>query len=736
MKTEDLQRRCSEINSLIDANRLSDALTRLRAFAEGLMAYEISDAIDRVADTYRYMLVYARRGVADPQRPAMYASIVEQIRHLLDRLTDKALSSQTPTLYYNVKRYEQMQAGDTVASLLEQYRDRLSGASLFTTAGMTAGDDVQTARGLEACEKRLFNRVWTAMPLSDADMTALSSALGDPVIPSHTRRLLMSALSMGLLQYYDSRRLTLLLEAYAADTGDEGLAMTALAGALIGMFKHNRRVTASQDIARRIAVLRDTTPWSEDVRMMFLEFIRTRDTERIDKTFREDIIPKISKITPDLKRSFSNIDPENIDPDNDINPEWAELLEKSGINERLRELSEMQEQGSDVMMGTFAMMKTFPFFNDISNWFLPFHTGHSEYMALDEDMRDMLTTFCDGMRLCDSDRYSLMLSMSSMSGKQRGMFSHLQNMTGDAREMLEQARDMMTGTPADVRRRAANHYVRDLYRFFKLFRRKGEFADPFDNRLNLLTVGCLREDFSDIGTVRIVAEFYFKHRQWSDALAVMKRLESDGEISAPLFQKMGYCCQQSGDEAAALEYYRRAELLDADSPWLMKRMARCCRALGDHKEATLYYTRLDSMQPDDFGTTMALGTLALESGDCATALKYLHKAEFINERSTKPWRPIAWAALISGDFDKADSYYRRIMDDNPDSTDILNMGHLQLIRGDVAGALERYHTAASIDGKGAERLIKLIRADVPELRRLGVPDDLITLLPDLVTLHD
>ena len=31
------------------------------------------------------------------------------------------------------------------------------------------------------------------------------------------------------------------------------------------------------------------------------------------------------------------------------------------------------------MMGTFAHLKSFPFFNEPANWFLPFHADYSEF---------------------------------------------------------------------------------------------------------------------------------------------------------------------------------------------------------------------------------------------------------------------------------------------------------------------------------------------------------------------
>ena len=44
---------------------------------------------------------------------------------------------------------------------------------------------------------------------------------------------------------------------------------------------------------------------------------------------------------------------------------------------KLQEFTDLQMEGSDVLMGTFSMLKHFDFFRDEENWFLPFAEGTS-----------------------------------------------------------------------------------------------------------------------------------------------------------------------------------------------------------------------------------------------------------------------------------------------------------------------------------------------------------------------
>src|SRR6056297_1969714 len=58
----------------------------------------------------------------------------------------------------------------------------------------------------------------------------------------------------------------------------------------------------------------------------------------------------------------------------DKNPEWERVFQDTpGLYDKMEEFSNLQMEGSDVFLSAFAMLKRFPFFNEINNWFLPFY---------------------------------------------------------------------------------------------------------------------------------------------------------------------------------------------------------------------------------------------------------------------------------------------------------------------------------------------------------------------------
>ena len=96
-----------------------------------------------------------------------------------------------------------------------------------------------------------------------------------------------------------------------------------------------------------------------------------------NRKMQNELIPEMLKLRPDISKKINNstamIDMSSLEE----NPEWEELLNKSGITDKIKELSQLQEEGSDVFMSTFSHLKSFPFFSDSANWFLPFSLEHS-----------------------------------------------------------------------------------------------------------------------------------------------------------------------------------------------------------------------------------------------------------------------------------------------------------------------------------------------------------------------
>ncbi len=719
------------IDRCLEERRLRDAFVQLRALAGLASDWRITDEIDRLEQTYTMMLEYASKGHADPGRDDLYASIVAQLRTLADRACYRIERRDSPRLYYSTLRYEAMQRGDTLSALIRQYTEMADSQSAFNAIlGDGTTDKKADARGREALARRIFMRLWVTFPLSDDAVATLADALQSPALSDDFKSLLVSSLLMGLLEHYDEKRLTLLLDLYAS-TPSVRLSMQALAAALMAMYVGRKSVDASR-LKSRIAALRNTTSWSDDVRKVFMQFIRSRDTERVSHTINDELLPRLKNLRPDLKKLDMNMDMSTIDDLQDMlsdNPEWNDMLRDSGVADKLKELMKMQEEGADVMMPTFAQLKTFPFFHEMANWFMPFRADHSSITdALGKEASKVSSLIAAAPFLCDGDKYSFCLALAVAPEAQRRMM--LSQIDAGMLSQLEMQQATLGADGDEAMRDAmAGKYVQGLYRFFKLFRRKGEFADPFARPLNLLALPLLDADLHSADTLSVVGEFYFQRGYYEDAARVLEMVADKVVPDAAVYQKLGYSYQQIGKLEDALQAYSQAELLNADSLWTRRRLAAVCRLLGRTGEALEHFRRVEQERPDDASVALNIGHCLMELDRPKEALNYFFKAEFMGKKPERAIRPLAWALLLSGDTTRSREYFSRLIQTGAiTSADYLHAGYAALVAGDMSEAISMFGLSADADGGDFEAWLTKYRAGLSELYSLGLDP----LLPPLI----
>lgn len=684
----------------------------LQRNASGLGATALLSRIENMREAYSFMTRYALQGIDDPSRPDLYDDLTAAIRDTAAEISRARKIPDNPSLYFSTLRNQALDPEETIASLIQRYIDLTRQQADAAMFGEKEGNDAALPTGIDAQERRMFNRVWTTHPLSSDDFNAITSFLENPAIGSEARQLLIAAIMMGELEWHDDRRLLLLVNAYLG--ADNAVSIKALIALMLALWTHRRR-PMRRKVANAVAAAFDSPERLKDVRMAFLQIIRTRDTERVNRKIRDQIIPDLIKMRPDIEKRFRNM-PTEIDPEAlEENPEWEEILDKTGMKDKLKELSELQEQGADVMMGTFGNLKQFPFFNDIHHWFVPFSASHP---SIDPEMRrsGIADIIEQAHFLCDNDKFSLACAFSMMPPAQRDMVVNqfkMQNADMDA----VRAASLLT---ADTdRAEAANKWVQSLYRFFKLFRRKSEFADIFATPLNPIETPLLKRAFDEGDTLSVASEFYFKREFFEEAYSLFSHIAAHTPVTIPLLQKMGYCRQRLADIEGAIAHYEHAELLNDSSLWTARRLGACHRMAGNHAAALPYMQRVADERPDDLNAALALANCLVENGRLDEAIALYYKVEFHQPDNRKVWAPLAWSLMLTGKLDKARQYMARLLEDNPSATDFLNAAHLDLLSGNFADALARYQLALNALEGNEERFTAMVNADAPHILKCG-----------------
>jgi len=717
----------------IDDAKVNDAFAHLTQLVNETGRANLCDDLEKLRMSYTFMLKYLEQGVMDPQRDVILSDIRQSLYTLNDRCYIVLLEPISPEVFYARRR----ELGNTsLVAIIEEYRDALKQLSLAQSAPATEGDNraiLSLLRQAESIETRLFNRVWSSLPLTADDANSLRLCIGGNILPVHTRCLLIAALMLGLMKFYDESKLLILLESYSLSDEIE-VQLRALVCAMLAMLAHRKRTSSSKSIQTRIAAMLDTPDFNHDVWSIQVQLARSRNTENVKQRVRNDLIPNIMKMRPDIIDKLKDKESQIIDlSDIEANPDWQQWLDESGITRRIEEFNAMQVEGSDVFIATFSHLKTFPFFKTLSNWFLPFYPAHSAVLEnLGAAKSGLAEVIKHAPYLCNSDKYSFCLSLGTLPESQRGLMSAQLEEQNAALNEAQQAE-----LPDERKRRVTivNAFVQDLYRFFKLFSRRGEFIAVMDSPgLDLTDCLPLAEVTQDAHVLELLGTLYFKNAFYNDAIKCFTRLEGKEDMTDDhIYQKIGFAYQNAGKIEEALTYYQRYELLHENDVWNIRHMAACYRERGMLTQALDYYRRAEALSPDNISLTLTIGHVLLELNRTGEALQQYFKADLMEGARHRAWRPIAWCSFLLNDYDRALDYYDRIShDDTPTPQDLLNRGHVLLCTGDTQQAIESYRESLRRMDGDADQFRKAFKGDAMELRLHGISAVDQALIPEVV----
>lgn len=696
------------INNLLDKSLVSQAISEVRTLLDATGLRSQLTKVDKIEETYSYMVRFLLDGAIDNSRSRLLDDMSSQLRSLADMALRASRTPDSSDYYYSVLRFMRLR-NERLSEIITDYGKISSEMDLAELAGNYTAE-MRSKR--ESDLGRMFDALLVSYG-NDSEYAELASFIKSGYADHNVASQTISAMTLSLLMFYDRRKFETLIDIYE-NTDDEDIAARTLVGILFAMIANESRIRSDAAIMARLTLWNDSIITYSRLREVLKYIVGTRDTERVANKMRDEVIPEIMKLRPDLIKSMQNIKGE-VDPSMlEDNPEWEKIMENSELTRKMQELQDMQSDGADILMVTFSNLKQFPFFNKASNWFLPFDSRHTE-LSLPDSIRGFVDVVAgSGALICDSDLYSLALAANKLPAAQRDMISS--QMAGHMNQIKEENKDTLGEHNSREFNSEALKVVRDLYRFFKLFRKREGFYDPFAKPLSLDSLPVVGEMMAEDEILRLFGEFYFKRGFYAEALPMFVSLADDEHEDATLWEKIGLCHQSQSHFAEALEAYGKAALLKTPGPWLTSRLAYVNRRLGNFKAAAEYYSQAAEMDPDNISLIMNTGNTLLEAGDIKGALSQFYHANYLRADSQKILRALAWVELLNGNFDKSADFYARIITSDPRESDYLNAGHAELLRGNYREALNYYRLSAA---SGASEFELAFNSDLDTITGLG-----------------
>jgi tetratricopeptide (TPR) repeat protein len=399
---------------------------------------------------------------------------------------------------------------------------------------------------------------------------------------------------------------------------------------------------------------------------------------------------------------------------------------------KMEEFSELQMEGADVFMGSFSMLKMFPFFNEFSNWFMPFFNENPAISGVKNKDDETSSRFINAIEsapiLCNSDKYSFCFSIQNLPKENQEFMA--EGMNAEMAQFNELQNDEELTDPGKKLGFISNQYIQDLYRFYKLHPRKNDFEDIFDWRFdfhNKIALGDILKEDDKI--LRNIAEYYFSKNHFEEAAEIFNyllKVEKNGE----LYQKLGYCYQKCGDYEEALNAYKKAELFGLNKLWNYKKIALCYRNLKQPKSALEYYQLAESLDEENLNIQLSIGHCFIELQQFGEALKCYFKVEYLAPGNKNVRRPIGWCSFVTGKKEQAEKYFKLLIDDSPGKHDLMNMGHVQWSLGKRKEALNFYKRSIAQTDFTESEFFDVFEEDLHYLLKQGVEKEDVPIMLD------
>lgn len=704
---------------LIAKHNVGKALRAMKeTIAEDKLPGYIVARYEDVKNDYRLMQDAMMRGLRDDKIDEVYADIMRKVYGAgLDVFIEEKVKKYSSFAYARVSAQQTEAHPDAVRTVLEAYVQDMAMMAFEPESTRKAKMEKLTADH-HAYMKQLFNALLVAPMWNDRRAADFADLLLSPTIDRDDALLLVSAVMLATMNVNDPYKWDMLAEVYVRAT-DKVLKMRALVGWVLSLPYDPRGPRLFPFVQERIKVmLADKTTLKQmlDMQMQML-FCCNADAD--NEEIQRNIMPTLIKNT-NLQMTRLGIVEKEDDPMKDIMDPNAAERDMEEMERKYRKMMDMQKQGSDIYFGGFSKMKTFPFFNDLCNWFAPFNAAHPALGAARERLAGstFLNNLMENGPFCDSDKYSFALAIAQI----------MDRMPDNVKEMLNSDATFGPTVSKDEQEDPAyicRSYLQSLYRFFRLYRSKRDFLNPFildeleDNDGNALFMSYKLLACSEMEENAVaLCGFLLKRKMMRELMSMAICFKSSQ--NPRLVRFLALVPMTDGKWQEAYDLFASVPE-DQHTEESLRGMAHCCMSLKRFGEAVAIYRRLLAMHPDSFSYQLNLAVCLMSSdafsscGDVASSCdasscgassslggkvearpnkvveegtKLLYKLDYEHPDNANVRRVLAWCMMLQGNFDKAIDIYTRLLS-QPDavSADRLNAAYAHWLSRDVARAV-------------------------------------------------
>ena len=727
----------NEIAGQLLSHRLGKAIKMMDNFLLSHPGHPATEPFHLYASHYELLKGYWTSGYDDPQRDQLYQDLLHRFYVLMAAMTQHECnrrSSYRSTIRRMALQFRKDWSLTAVKGELENFVSDMALLSLEP-------ENVQAEKSRTLYEQHqrllchLFNYMLTSELWHTADAETCMDILLSPTVDSIDQQLIVSSITLAALNLFDIHKFKTLVRVYQQST-DERVRQRALVGwALVADAGKSSIYPEVKDI---IALACEDENCCKELAELQMQMVFCMEAEADTRRIQDEIMPDL------LKNSHIKITRQGlVDADEDtlediLHPDAAEQnMEK--MEESMKKMADMQQQGADIYFGGFSQMKRFPFFNEAGNWLMPFYPQHPGISTIWNKTRGrkFLHLITKLGAFCDSDKYSFVLAFEMV----------LDRLPASMLSMIEQgeAVPMPVGgevapetqhDPAFIRR----IYLQNLYRFFKIYPSRSEFRNPFGTLSEQEFLFFCNPLFCDTdlqGSYVKLASFLLKRKMHKETAKVLACCTA-GSKSFQYYMMMGLLASRNvieltDDLPRVSDCYRQALSLQPDNEKALAGLARACFNEHDYEQSLTCYERLLSLHEGSASHELGRAVCLLNMKRYEEALQKLFQLDYEQPDSMAVKRSLAWALTVNNKFEQAEKIYGQLLNENPVQTvDLLNYGYCLWFQHRHQQAADMFRRLLS--GSDAIDIVQeFTQVEAELIRERGISEVEVQLMLDLIS---
>ncbi len=634
---------------------------------------QTSEKLDVIKREYQLMTDYWIRGANDPQLDEQYQRLLQRLYVLCSNISiyrHLSNSSYLQVLYNGVR-----QNGNnwSVTAIRQELENFVSEVAMLELEPENKREEKSQEIYMHHHKQinALFNYILTSRMWSESVAKEMEEILLSPTIDSNDQQLLVSSVMLSLMNRFDMPKFRMLVNVYSKSV-DEQVRQRALVGWALSI--DDDWLNVYPELVEVIAELTKSPKVCRELTELQMQMVYTLNAEKDTSKIQKEIMPDLMKESS-FRMTHNGIEEIKEDPLEDVlNPDASEQRMER-LEESLNRVRDMQKQGVDIYFGGFSQMKRFPFFYDISNWYVPFYIQHPDIREFVEKINGnmFLKHVMNKGPFCNSDKYSFLIAFQQvfdrMPEEVRKMVNRGEAVLGIQDELEE------LHSPEFIRR----SYLMDIYRFFRLFPNRSVFCNPFEESTK-------QQDMWMFFGSKLFCNTPLEQRK-SEIVAMLIKQKMRNKALALL--------DTYPEEMRDVQYYllkqdyEKALEIAPDNEKALAGYARVMFSKANYNEAADVYERLLLLYPENNNYMLNRAVCLVNTEEYENALKILYQMNYENPNDERVLRVLAWALTCDGKLEQAENMFKQLVESGKqNSSDYQNYGYCLWLLGRIKSAAE------------------------------------------------